>query len=31
VSYLEALADANTLDTPENVGPVRLELNEPGR
>lgn len=25
-SYLEALADANTLDTPEIVGPVRLEL-----
>jgi hypothetical protein len=31
VNYLEALAEANTLDTPENVGPVRLELNEPGR
>ncbi len=31
VSYLEALADANSLDTPENIGPVRLELNEPGR
>jgi hypothetical protein len=31
VSYLEALADANGLDTPENVGPVRLELNEPAR
>jgi hypothetical protein len=25
-SYLEALADANDLDTPEIVGPVRLEL-----
>jgi len=31
VSYLEALADANTLDTPEIVGPVRLDWNEPGR
>jgi len=30
-SYLEALAEANTLDTPENVGPVRLDLNEPSR
>jgi hypothetical protein len=30
-NYLEALADANALDTPENVGPVRLDLNEPGR
>jgi hypothetical protein len=30
-TYLEALAEANTLDTPENVGPVRLELNEAGR
>ncbi len=30
-SYLEALADANSLDTPENVGPVRLDLNEAGR
>jgi len=31
VTYLEALAEANTLDTPDNVGPVRLELNETGR
>lgn len=31
VSYLEALAEANTLDTPEIVGPVRLDWNEPGR
>ena len=31
VSYLEALADANTLDTPDTVGPVRLDLNGPGR
>ena len=30
-SYLEALADANTLDTPEYVAPVRLELSDPGR
>jgi len=28
ISYLEALADANTLDTPEIVGPVRLDLSE---
>jgi len=26
-SYIEALADANPLDTPDIVGPVRLELN----
>src|SRR6516162_5558629 len=25
-SYLEVLAEANSLDTPEIVGPVRLEL-----
>jgi len=31
VNYLEALAEANPLDTPENVGPVRLDLNEAGR
>jgi len=31
LSYLEALADANTLDTPEIVGPVRLDWNESGR
>jgi hypothetical protein len=31
VSYLEALAEANSLDTPEIVGPVRLDWNEPGR
>lgn len=30
-SYLEALSDANSLDTPEIVGPVRLDLSEPGR
>jgi hypothetical protein len=28
LSYLEALADANSLDTPEIVGPVRLDLSE---
>jgi hypothetical protein len=31
VSYLQALADANTLDTPDIVGPVRLDLTNPGR
>ena len=31
VSYLEALADANSIDTPDTVGPVRLDLNSPGR
>lgn len=30
-SYLEALSDANSLDTPDIVGPVRLDLSEPGR
>ena len=30
-SYLEALADANTLDTPDYVAPVRLELSDSGR
>jgi hypothetical protein len=30
-SYLEALADANTVDTPEYVAPVRLDLSDPGR
>jgi len=30
-SYLEALADANSLDAPEIVGPVRLDLSNPGR
>ena len=29
ISYLEALADADSLDTPEIVGPVRLDLSEP--
>jgi len=31
VSYIQALADANTLDTPDIVGPVRLDLTNPGR
>jgi len=31
VSYLQALADANTVDAPETVGPVRLDLSDPGR
>lgn len=31
VSYLQALADASTLDTPDIVGPVRLDLTNPGR
>ena len=31
LSYLEALADANSLDTPEIVGPVHLEISDPGR
>ena len=31
VTYVEALADANTIDTPDIVAPVRLDLSEPGR
>jgi hypothetical protein len=31
LSYLEALAEANSLDTPEIVGPVHLEVTDPGR
>jgi hypothetical protein len=31
VNYLEAVAEANALDTPDNVGPVRLDWNEPRR
>jgi len=27
-SYVEALADANTIDTPDIVAPVRLDLSE---
>ena len=30
-SYLVALADANTLDTPDYVAPVRLDLSDMGR
>ena len=28
-SYVEALADANAIETPEIVAPVRLDLSEP--
>jgi|ERR1051326_4637060 hypothetical protein len=31
VSYLQALADSSTLDTPEIVAPVSLDLTDPGR
>ena len=27
-SYVEALAEANTIDTPDIVAPVRLDLSE---
>jgi hypothetical protein len=30
-NYLEALAEANPVDTPDNVVPVRLDWNEPRR
>lgn len=30
-SYIEALAEANPLDTPDIVGPVHLELADSGR
>jgi len=30
-SYIEALAEANALDAPENVGPVHLFPAEPGQ
>ncbi len=30
-SYIEALAQANTLDTPEIVGPATLDIGEPVR
>jgi hypothetical protein len=30
-TYLEALAEARPLDTPDIVGPVRLNLSEPSR
>lgn len=28
-SYLEAVAEANALDTPDNIGPLRPDWNEP--
>jgi hypothetical protein len=31
VSYLQALADTSSVDTPDIVGPVRLDLSDPGR
>src|SRR5262245_43095053 len=30
-SYLDALAEAESVDTPDNMIPVRLDLPEPGR
>jgi hypothetical protein len=30
-SYIEALAEARPLDTPDYVAPVRLDLTDPGR
>ncbi|HYW45142.1 MAG TPA: hypothetical protein VE959_19930 [Bryobacteraceae bacterium] len=30
-SYIEALAEANPLEAPDSVGPVHLELTDPGR
>jgi len=30
-SYIEALADARPIDTPDIVGPVRLDLSEPSQ
>jgi hypothetical protein len=30
-SYIEALAEANTLDTPDVIGPVSLDLSGPAR
>ncbi len=29
-SYIEALAEANALDTPDIVGPVNMDLSSPG-
>ena len=31
VTYVEALAEANTIETPDIVAPVRLDLSEPAR
>jgi len=30
-SYIEALAEANSLDTPDIVGPAKLDVSDPGR
>ncbi len=30
-TYIEALAEANPVDAPEIVGPVKLDLSDPGR
>src|SRR5262245_47763303 len=30
-TYIEALADANPIETPEIVAPVRVDLTDPGR
>lgn len=30
-NYVEALAEANPLDTPDIVGPVHVELSDPGQ
>ena len=30
-TYIEALADASSLDTPQNVSPARLDLTDPVR
>jgi len=30
-TYIEALAEANPIDTPDIVGPVRLDLSDPAR
>jgi hypothetical protein len=30
-TYIEALAEANPIDAPDIVGPVRLDLSDPGR
>jgi hypothetical protein len=31
ISYLQALADSDSIDTPDTVGPVGLDLTNPGR
>jgi hypothetical protein len=30
-TYIEALAEANPIDAPDNVGPVKLDISEPSR